>query len=286
MAAISFVGAGASFHFQTLNRQSPLHKSSKKKCVLNDSFFGESLACKKTFKQHSSLPLSSKSLSFTPQASLLDKLITFSPTGEVNPIQENGKDLQGQKFGLLLGNRIPKDFFVAKGCGTTNEGGGTDPWETGSYDLALEDAGIMNFNIVPYTSVIPPEALEISYEEAKKNFRHGAVLESIMAQMNGVEGDRISAGVGRAQVRRISDGAILGGYAAEYKGHAKAADAERILTEDIQGIFDRRYKPGEHELFDVKFVVQEVEVEKGFGTVLAAICFVNYIFPVLSLENS
>ncbi len=27
-----------------------------------------------------------------------------------------------------------------------------DPWETGSYDLALEQAGIEDFNIVPYTS--------------------------------------------------------------------------------------------------------------------------------------
>lgn len=27
-----------------------------------------------------------------------------------------------------------------------------DPWETGSYDLALEEAGIEDFNIVAYTS--------------------------------------------------------------------------------------------------------------------------------------
>ena len=27
------------------------------------------------------------------------------------------------------------------------QGGGTDPWETGSYDLALEEAHIEDFNI-------------------------------------------------------------------------------------------------------------------------------------------
>ncbi len=35
------------------------------------------------------------------------------------------------------------------------QGGGTDPWETGSYDLALEEAHIEDFNVVAYTSVIP-----------------------------------------------------------------------------------------------------------------------------------
>ena len=42
-----------------------------------------------------------------------------------------------------------------------SQGGGTDPWETGAYDLALEEAGIENFNVVAYTSVIPPEATEV-----------------------------------------------------------------------------------------------------------------------------
>ena len=41
------------------------------------------------------------------------------------------------------------------------QGGGTDPWETGSYDLALEEARIEDFNIVAYTSVVPPEATEV-----------------------------------------------------------------------------------------------------------------------------
>ncbi len=27
------------------------------------------------------------------------------------------------------------------------QGGGTDPWETGSYDLALEEAQIEDFNV-------------------------------------------------------------------------------------------------------------------------------------------
>lgn len=43
------------------------------------------------------------------------------------------------------------------------QGGGVDPWETGSYDLALEEAHIEDFNVVAYTSVIPAGMLNCSY---------------------------------------------------------------------------------------------------------------------------
>ena len=39
--------------------------------------------------------------------------------------------------GLLLGFRVPKDYFLATGAGDTNEGGGTDPWETGENSKRL-----------------------------------------------------------------------------------------------------------------------------------------------------
>lgn len=62
---------------------------------------------------------------------------------------ENGGELTGLKMeelvrgghGVLFGSRIPKHYFMVKGFGQTEQGDGSDPWETGSYDLALEDAG-------------------------------------------------------------------------------------------------------------------------------------------------
>lgn len=196
------------------------------------------------------------------------------------PIQaQDYKTLEGGE-GILVGTRIPKDYFLACGFGETNEGGGIDPWETGAYDLALEEAGIQDFNIVPYTSVVPPEAREISYESAKKYFHHGAVLETIMSQMNGSQGDRLSAGVGQMQILNKKTGKYIGGYAAEYKGHAREEQVKEILTSDLMGIFDRRFSHDEYEAVDLKFTIREGEVEKNYGTVLAAICFVTYIFPV------
>ena len=52
-----------------------------------------------------------------------------------------------------------------------------DGWETGSYDLALEEAQIEDFNIIQYTSVIPAEATEVRHEDVKHTFHHGGCLE-------------------------------------------------------------------------------------------------------------
>lgn len=99
------------------------------------------------------------------------------------------------------------------------QGGGTDPWETGSYDLALEEAKIEDFNVVAYTSVIPAgkysspvswlqfghvscvviencllsvektqskrnivlaEATEVKYEDVKHTFHHGECLGALL----------------------------------------------------------------------------------------------------------
>jgi len=123
----------------------------------------------------------------------------------------------------LIGCRIPHEYVVVAGAGQSNEGPGLDPWETCAYDLALLEAGIENFNIVKYTSVLPPESIQITLDEAIQRglVHHGAVLECIMAQVNGDQGDHICAGVGRAQVyRREGDETVhIGGFAAEYEGH-------------------------------------------------------------------
>lgn len=201
-------------------------------------------------------------------------------TADDEPIQaKNYKTLYGGE-GIIMGTRIPKDYFVCSGFGQTDSGGGIDPWETGAYDLALEEAGIQNFNIVPYTSVVPLEAVEIGYEQAKPYFHHGAVLETIMSQMNGAQGDRLSAGVGQMQILDKKTGKYKGGYAAEYKGHARKERVKEILTEDLMGIFNRRYSHEDYDAVDLKFTIKEAEVEKNYGTVLAAICFVTYILPV------
>jgi len=180
---------------------------------------------------------------------------------------------------ITIGCRIPKDYFVVTGAGQCNEGAGEDHWETGSYDLALEDAGIENFNIVKYSSVMPPEANEVSFEDAKALFHHGAVLETIMASVNGIQGDHLCAGVGRVKVE--IGGKLIGGFAAEYVGAASVQRAQELLRNDLEGIIKRRYSGQSWHAFDWRFDIRDIVVDEKYGTVLAAICFITHEVPVV-----
>lgn len=96
-----------------------------------------------------------------------------------------------------IGCRIPKEYFWVIGWGESDVG-----IETGSYDAALHMAGIEDYNVVLYTSVLPPEATELPSLPA---MHHGSVLEGIIAvQHTDKPGTRITAGLLLAKVYRNS----------------------------------------------------------------------------------
>lgn len=192
---------------------------------------------------------------------------------------------------LVLGNRIPQYYFVTSGSGDTDIGPGDDPWETGSYDLALLEASLANFNVVPYTSVLPPESKEVTLEFAEQFFHHGAVIEVIMPQQNAVQGDTLTTGVGRIWVREPATGKAIGGFAAEYekvyKGERVAedeavAEAEKFLKISLEGEVSRRYDPSEVESYGMTFETNYEYVDKAYGTSLTALAWVTYIYPEYS----
>ena len=195
----------------------------------------------------------------------------------------------------LLGNRLPYEYFITQGKGESNAGSKGLPYETGSYDAALFDAGIQNANVIEYTSVMPTESKEISREEGLKRLQWGEVLECIKAQANGKRGSKISAAVITTSVTD-PNGKYLGGFACEYSGSGTKEEAGKSLMESIVGMIERRgygimknpslfkdnitdkgYKiyPGQH------FIYEDLKVTKEHGSVFTAICFVSYMFPVL-----
>jgi arginine decarboxylase len=181
-------------------------------------------------------------------------------------------------------SRVPLAYFVTCGFGDTDCGGGVDPWETGSYDLALEMAKIENFNISKYSSVIPRQAFEVPLEVAQQCFEHGAVLESILATMNGTTGEIITAGVGRVYAYEKATGTYLGGFAAEYEGHADPDGASQVLQRDLEEMMSRRYNPNDfHFEFDQPIIMSH-RVQQQYGTVLAGLCWLTYAFPLVSAE--
>lgn len=183
-----------------------------------------------------------------------------------------------------FGPRIPTTYFVTTGTGESDQGIPPDPYETFSYDLALLDAGIENFNVVFYTSVLPPESNEIPIEAAADRFHHGAVLESIMARAGGEKGDTVAAGVGRVWAID-AEGNAIGGFAAEYErvyaqqevdADTARKDAIKQLTASLNHELSIR---GLEQQGDMKFDVTSLYIQKNYGMALAALGFVDFIYP-------
>jgi arginine decarboxylase len=163
-----------------------------------------------------------------------------------------------------IGCRIPKEYFWVIGWGESDVG-----IEVGSYDAALDMAGIENYNVMLYSSVLPPDAVELS---CLPDIHHGSVLEGIIAiRHTDKPGTRITAGLLLAKVYRNSDGSYLGGFACEYAGNGSLEEAEVNLQEAMQQLFARRYQS----------VVRTYTPEKSFGTILVGIGFASYLVPIL-----
>jgi len=197
---------------------------------------------------------------------------------------------------LTIGNRIPYEYFITKGKGESNAGSEGLPYETGSYDDALNNAGIENCNVIEYTSVIPTIAKEITREDGLKRIQWGEVLECIKAQANGKRGTKISAAV---MTTSITDpkGNYLGGLACEYSGSGTRKEAEESLALSISGMIERRgygniqgittlykdnitdtgYKIHPGDIFEYEYL----DVKEKHGSVLVAICFVSFFLPYL-----
>ena len=199
---------------------------------------------------------------------------------------------------LTLGSKVPYEYFMTAGKGESDAGSKGLPFETGSYDAALNDAGIEDANIVKYTSVIPTGAKFISKEDGLKTIAWGEKLEAIMAQANGSKGETITAGVMTSKVFG-KNGQYLGGFAVEYSGPGNKEQVEQALLISIRGIIERRgygrlpenAKLRHDNKTDLgytihpgfKFVYATMDpITKAHGTALAAICFVSFKVPLLT----
>lgn len=190
-----------------------------------------------------------------------------------------------------FGCRIPVTYFVTTGTGESDQGIPPDPFETFSYDLALLDAGIENFNVVYYTSVLPPEAREISFEKARALFHHGAVLEAIMAKAGSVQGNTVAAGVGRVWAVDAA-GKAVGGFAAEYERiyedkkvspETARSEAVKQLTASLQHELNIR---GLRQQGEMMFDVTSLYIKKRYGMALAALGFTDFVYPVSGKQGN
>lgn len=184
---------------------------------------------------------------------------------------------------MTYGTRYPTLAFHTGGAGQAEDGIPPQPFETFCYDSALTEAKIQDFNVVPYTSVLPPELFGniVPVDKVSKYFKHGAVLEVIMAG-NGArreEHKAIATGVGIVWGKK--NGKFIGGWAAEYVEYFDTfiddeiakAHAEMWLTKSLKHELELR-NVEQHS--DFQFFHNFVNIEQAFGYSLTALGFLNF----------
>jgi len=173
--------------------------------------------------------------------------------------------------GLVIGNRIPKDYFIINGTGESDI-----TIHAGSYHLALKNAGIERANIITYSSILPAISQKINKPES---YVHGSVMETIMAVSHGNSGETVSAGIIYGWLYNRKSREKYGGIVCEHNGSYSLTELEDKLHASLKELyyngFEEEYSLGEAEIIKESFVPM-----KKYGTALVGMCFVNYVYPV------
>lgn len=184
---------------------------------------------------------------------------------------------------MTYGTRYPTLAFHTGGAGQADDGIPPQPFETFCYDSALTEAKIQDFNVIPYTSVLPPELFGniVPVDQVASSFKHGAVLEVIMAGNGARREDHRAVATGVGIVWGKKKGQFVGGWAAEYVEYFDTyidddiakAHAEMWLTKSLNHELELR---GMEQHSHFQFFHNFVNIEKAFGYSLTALGFLNF----------
>ena len=177
--------------------------------------------------------------------------------------------------GVLVGNRIPHNYFLTKGKGESDI-----TIHAGSYHLALKAAGIEMCNIITYSSILPGIATQIK-KPAK--LVHGSVMETIMAVANAEKGEMATAGIIYGWLYNKKSGNKYGGLVCEYHGSLKEEDAKKQLKASLRELYTNGYSD-DYDMADMRVITESIVPNKQFGTAIVSLCFTDYLCPVLKGE--
>ncbi|MFO7966823.1 MAG: arginine decarboxylase, pyruvoyl-dependent [Archaeoglobaceae archaeon] len=126
-------------------------------------------------------------------------------SGRSEPSEANPNDLL-----------TPKKIFFTSGTGRHR-----DPLV--SFELALRDAGIHKFNLVPVSSIYPPGCEMVDLESGLNTLNPGQILFCVIARKTSSEqGKKIFASIGTA----VPEDDIHHGYISEYSGDCNEGGGE------------------------------------------------------------
>lgn len=79
---------------------------------------------------------------------------------------------------------VPKRMFFTKGVGRHKE-------QLQSFEMALRDAGMAEYNLVQVSSIFPPNCKRVSRDEGRKSLQPGQVVFSVLARIATNEPNRL-----------------------------------------------------------------------------------------------
>ena len=179
-----------------------------------------------------------------------------------------------QKYtdGYISGPRIPKDFFETKGKGESDIS-----VHSGSYHIALQDAGIGMCNIMAYSSILPGTANKIGKPD---NIVHGSVLESIISVSHAGKGVQATAGILYRWLYSNKDHSRFGGLVCEHNGSFNLTTLISLLNSSLEELYENGFS-NSYELGDPNFLTESFIPQKKYGTALASLCFTSWYYPVI-----
>jgi arginine decarboxylase len=139
----------------------------------------------------------------------------------------------------------PTKFFFTKGVGVHRE-------RLQSFELALKDAGISQFNLVPVSSILPPGCKKIPREKGLTFLNPGEIVFCVMARNETNEPNRlISASVGCAIPVDSSQYGYLSEHHSFGETHEKAGEyAEDLAASMLASTLGIKFNP--HDAWDAR----------------------------------
>lgn len=156
---------------------------------------------------------------------------------------------------------LPKKFFVTSGHAQDPES------ELNAFDKALMAAGITQCNLVSVSSILPPDAEEVE----PVYITPGTITFAVIARMDGVDGDRIGAGIGWGMCQTKSGKKY--GIVAEHHDNSSKKYIEKKLIDKMHQMARWRRMT----LASPKTKVESLEVDDDMhGCVLTALVYLPW----------
>lgn len=118
---------------------------------------------------------------------------------------------------------IPREVFLVKGVGKERE-------RLASFEMALRDANIAEYNLVKVTSIFPPRCKLIAAKDGVKKLQAGQILYVVLAESATNEPNRlIAASIGVA----IPKDPDQYGYLSEHHSYGETSEKVGEYAEDL-----------------------------------------------------